>query len=565
MAEPIQISTLRRTLRRTFGFRSLREGQEEVIRSVVEGKDTLAIMPTGAGKSLCYQLPGAQLPGTTVVVSPLLSLMKDQVDKLQELGIDAAQVNSTLTAREETEILEGIEKERHEFVFVTPERIAQPGFLETLKTNRIDVFVIDEAHCISQWGHDFRPSYLRLREAVEALGNPPVLALTATATPEVVDDILRQLGREDMQVISTGVFRENLRLEVVRVHGDEAKLAHLARLLAGIEGTGIIYTSTVRDCETVTDHLEGLGFAVARYNGRLGGKERHRNQDRFMAGELKAVVATNAFGMGIDKPDIRFVIHYSMPGTLEAYYQEAGRAGRDGEPARCVMLFQPEDRNTHIFFLNGKYPKREHFQAVYRALDRLKADRNPVTVNEIHERARKIGDVPQNKVRVVLPAMKDLGLVEEPEAGSFRLLRSGLDGEELETLAVQYEQRSEADRDRLRRVMLYAQTALCRWKSILDYFGESQAIQEDKCGVCDNCGHPIAEPTVAHDRLAIRPPRAEPDILPLPPILGEKDPAGLRPGDTLTLPIFGTGEVREVSAEKLTVAFSDGEVREFRR
>ena len=565
MAEPIQISTLRRTLRRTFGFRSLREGQEEVIRSVVEGKDTLAIMPTGAGKSLCYQLPGAQLPGTTVVVSPLLSLMKDQVDKLQELGIDAAQVNSTLTAREETEVLEGIEKERHEFVFVTPERIAQPGFLETLKTNRIDVFVIDEAHCISQWGHDFRPSYLRLREAVEALGNPPVLALTATATPEVVDDILRQLGREDMQVISTGVFRENLRLEVVRVHGDEAKLAHLARLLAGIEGTGIIYTSTVRDCETVTDHLEGLGFAVARYNGRLGGKERHRNQDRFMAGELKAVVATNAFGMGIDKPDIRFVIHYSMPGTLEAYYQEAGRAGRDGEPARCVMLFQPEDRNTHIFFLNGKYPKREHFQAVYRALDRLKADRNPVTVNEIHERARKIGDVPQNKVRVVLPAMKDLGLVEEPEAGSFRLLRSGLDGEELETLAVQYEQRSEADRDRLRRVMLYAQTALCRWKSILDYFGESQAIQEDKCGVCDNCGHPIAEPTVAHDRLAIRPPRAEPDILPLPPILGEKDPAGLRPGDTLTLPIFGTGEVREVSAEKLTVAFSDGEVREFRR
>jgi ATP-dependent DNA helicase RecQ len=297
----------------------------------------------------------------------------------------------------------------------------------------------------------------------------------------------------------------------------------------------------------------------------LGGKERHRNQDRFMAGELKAVVATNAFGMGIDKPDIRFVIHYSMPGTLEAYYQEAGRAGRDGEPARCVMLFQPEDRNTHIFFLNGKYPKREHFQVVYRALDRLKADRNPVTVNEIHERARKIGDVAQNKVRVVLPAMKDLGLVEEPEAGSFRLLRSGLDGEELETLAKQYEQRSEADRDRLRRVMLYAQTALCRWKSILDYFGESQAIQEDKCGVCDNCGHPIAEPVVAHDRLMVRPPRAEPDILPLPPILGEKDPAGLRPGDTLTLPIFGTGEVREVSAEKLTVGFSDGEVREFRR
>ena len=566
MAETLEISTLRRTLRRTFGFRSLREGQEEVIRSIVEGRDTLAIMPTGAGKSLCYQLPGAQLPGTTLVVSPLLSLMKDQVDKLQDLGIGAAQVNSTLTNREESEVLEGIQKEQHEFVFVTPERLAQPGFLDTLKTNAIDVFVIDEAHCISQWGHDFRPSYLRLREAVEALGNPPVLALTATATPEVVDDILRQLGREDMQVISTGVFRENLRLEVIRAAGrmdeEQAKLGQLARLLAEIEGTGIVYTSTVKDCELVTEHLQGLGFEVARYHGRLGGRERHRNQDRFMAGELKAVVATNAFGMGIDKPDIRFVIHYSMPGTLEAYYQEAGRAGRDGEPARCVMLFLPEDRNTHIFFLNGKYPKREHLQSIYRALERLKADRHPVTVAEIHERAR---DVAQNKVRVVLPAMKDLGLVDEPGPGSFRLRRSGLDPEELEDLARQYEQRAEADRDRLRRVMLYAQTALCRWKSILDYFGESQAIDGDRCGVCDNCQRPISEPVVAHDRLAIRPPRAEPEVLPLPPILGGKDPATLRPGDTLTLPIFGTGEVQEVGEGRLVLAFTDGEVREFRR
>jgi ATP-dependent DNA helicase RecQ len=566
MAETVQISTLRRTLRRTFGFRSLREGQEEVIRSIVEGRDTLVIMPTGAGKSLCYQLPGAQLPGTTVVVSPLLSLMKDQVDKLQELGIGAAQVNSTLSAREETEVLEGIEKEQHEFVFVTPERLSQPGFLDTLKTNKIDVFVIDEAHCISQWGHDFRPSYLRLREAVEALGNPPVLALTATATPEVVDDILRQLGREDMQVISTGMFRENLRLEVIRAAGEQAKLHHLARLLGEIEGTGIVYTSTVKDCETVTDYLEGIGFEVARYHGRLGGKERHRNQDRFMAGELKAIVATNAFGMGIDKPDIRFVIHYSMPGTLEAYYQEAGRAGRDGDPARCAMLYLHEDKNTHIFFLNGKYPKREHFQVVYRALERLKADRQPVTAIDVYERARAVA---QNKIRVVLPAMKDLGLLEEPEVGSFRLLRSGLEPEELEELAKQYEQRAEADRDRLRRVILYAQTALCRWKSILEYFGESQAVdwnnRGDRCGVCDNCGRPIAEPVVAHDRLAILPPRSKPEILPLSAILGAQDPSTLREGDTLTLPMFGTGEVRQVSPESLTVAFSDGEVREFRR
>ncbi len=552
MVETIGLSTLRKTLRRTFGFRSLREGQEEVIRSVVEGRDTLAIMPTGAGKSLCYQLPGKELPGTTVVVSPLLSLMKDQVDKLRELGIDAAQVNSTLSSQEEAEVLEAIRKEQREFVFVTPERLAQPEFLETLRTNRIDVFVIDEAHCISQWGHDFRPSYLEIRSAVEALGNPPVLALTATATPEVVDDILRQLGRENMQVISTGTFRENLRLEVDRAAGEEAKLGHLAQLLSEIDGTGIVYTSTVKDCEAVTDHLQSLGFEVARYHGRLGSRERHRNQDRFMAGELKAVVATNAFGMGIDKPDIRFVIHYSMPGTLEAYYQEAGRAGRDGEPARCVMLFQPEDKNTHIFFLNGRYPKREHFETVYHALERLKADQEPVAVSEVHGRAR---DVAQNKVRVVLATMKDLDLVEEAEGGLFRLLRAGLDPQELSQMAARYEQKAETDRDNLRRVVVYAQTALCRWKAVLDYFGETP--EWERCGHCDNCERPIAEPPPA--------PAVKREALPMPPILGDKDPAGLRVGDTLTLPIFGTGEVREAEGDYLTVAFSGGEVREFRR
>ena len=330
MTDTVQFSTLRRTLRRTFGFRALRQGQEEVIRSILAGKDTLAIMPTGAGKSLCYQLPGAELPGTTVIVSPLLSLMKDQVDKLRELGINAAQVNSTLTASEESEILEQIQKEQREFVFVTPERVTQPEFLETLKTNKIDVFVIDEAHCISQWGHDFRPSYLHLREVIEALGNPPVLALTATATPDVIDDIRRQLGREEMEVFDIGVYRENLWFEVIPAPKEEAKRTTLARLLGEMEGGGIVYVSTIKDCEAVTEHLESLGFAVARYHGRLGTRERKRNQDRFMAGELKAIVATNAFGMGIDKPDIRFVVHYNLPGSLESYYQEAGRAGRDG-------------------------------------------------------------------------------------------------------------------------------------------------------------------------------------------------------------------------------------------
>ncbi|HSK75509.1 MAG TPA: ATP-dependent DNA helicase RecQ [Thermoanaerobaculia bacterium] len=559
MAEPIEISTLRRTLRRKFGFRSLREGQEEVIRSILGGKDTLAIMPTGAGKSLCYQLPGAQLPGTTLIVSPLISLMKDQVDKLQDMGIDAAQVNSTLSAGEERETLSGIENEEREFVFVTPERLTQPEFLETLKGIRIDVFVIDEAHCISQWGHDFRPSYLRLKEAIAALGNPPVLALTATATPEVVDDIRRQLGREEMEVIDTGIYRENLHFEVIAVRDDEQKRERLARLIQETPGTGIVYTSTVKDCEAVTEHLESLGISAARYHGKLGARERKRNQDRFMAGEIQVIVATNAFGMGIDKADIRFVVHYNLPGSLESYYQEAGRAGRDGEPARCALLYLPEDRNTQIFFLNGRYPKEEHFDSVYKALEKLRADKGPVTPEALHERS----SVAQGKVRVVLATMKDLEMVDEPEPGQFRLVRSGLSASELDIMAKQYEQRAEGDRDRLRRMVLYAQTALCRWKAILDYFGEE--VDWDRCGRCDGCEHPVREPAAPR---AESPSRAVPkssDVLNLPPLLGGGDPASVQAGDTVTLAIFGTGEVKTADEKSLVLVFGDGETREFRR
>jgi ATP-dependent DNA helicase RecQ len=355
-------------LRERFGLQGFREGQRDVVEALLDGRSTLAVMPTGRGKSLCYQLPSLLLPGVTVVVSPLIALMKDQVDALEARGIPATYVNSSLDGEAQAERLAGLASGAWRLIYVAPERFRQRAFLEALRAVKVSLLAIDEAHCLSQWGHDFRPDYLKLRAAREACGDPVVLAATATATPEVRADIIKQLGLRDPHVVVSGFDRPNLRYVVRHTPSEEAKAEKLLEILDRVPGSAIVYAATRKNVEAVTERLTASGIAAVAYHAGLGDEERASSQERFMAGRARVVVATNAFGMGIDKPDVRVVIHHDMPGTLEAYYQEAGRAGRDGAPAYCVLLHSPADRYLQEFFIEGGCPRPETVAGVYRVL-----------------------------------------------------------------------------------------------------------------------------------------------------------------------------------------------------
>ena len=334
---------LQNILKTYFGYDEFRNGQDKLIESIIEGRDALGIMPTGGGKSICYQLPAIALDGITIVISPLISLMKDQVDSLNELGINAAFINSTLDNGEFLQILEGIRGNSYKIVYVAPERLNTDSFINLVKDIRISLVAVDEAHCISQWGHDFRPSYLEIPRFINSLKQrPAVAAFTATATKEIIKEIKRLIGLRNPIEVTTGFDRPNLYYQVLKVSNKSKFLIEYLNENFKTE-SGIVYCATRKSVESLVKILNDKGFSAVGYHGGMNSEERQNNQDEFILGNKRLIVATNAFGMGIDKPDVRFVIHYNMPKNMEAYYQEAGRAGRDGEKSDCILLYSASD------------------------------------------------------------------------------------------------------------------------------------------------------------------------------------------------------------------------------
>jgi len=463
------------------------------VGSILEGKDAVVVMPTGSGKSLCYQLPAMILDGVTLVVSPLIALMKDQVDALQARGLPATFINSSLSEPEQRARIESLRRRAHKLVYIAPERFRSSRFTSAVQSIPVSLFAVDEAHCISMWGHDFRPDYLRLKHVIRSLGRTQTIALTATATPYVRSDIIQQLGLSQPQTFVSGFDRPNLSIEVVHTEKEKEKISRIRALAQKTSGSGIVYASTRKAVEQVGRELKTAGLSVSTYHAGMSDGLRIKAQEDFMNGRTQMIVATNAFGMGIDKSDIRFVAHYQIPGSIEAYYQEIGRAGRDGLPSTCILLFNYADKNTHDFFIEGSYPDISTVKNVYSALLGTGLKRIELTTAQIGKLA---GEKNEMSVQSALYLLERAGHISREAPTVSRNERgartpraiSMIDNAAVTALRVDARQmigRADLERRKLRELINLCYTDYCYRAHILNYFGDRN--HDRQCGTCGNC------------------------------------------------------------------------------
>ncbi|NLT70663.1 MAG: RecQ family ATP-dependent DNA helicase [Verrucomicrobiaceae bacterium] len=496
-------------LERHFGFREFLAGQEPVVSSLLAGRDTLAVMPTGGGKSLCYQLPAMVMEGVTLVISPLIALMKDQVDGLVRKGVPATMINSTLSPSEQSERLRELEAGKFKLVYIAPERFRSGQFIRSLQQVPIAFIAVDEAHCLSQWGHDFRPDYLRLSEALERLDHPQTAAFTATATPEVQADILQVLKLREPYISISGFERPNLSLRVSHCEGNREKYDRLHELIRA-QRTGIVYCSTRKRVEEVSASLSGMGVKLVAYHGGMDDKDREWAQNVFLDRSYDVAVATNAFGMGIDRADVRFVAHFDVPGSIEAYYQEAGRAGRDGEPAECDLLFNYADTRTQEFFLDGNNPGASVIRALYRLLRHQCGPANEGITMTIKELTDLLEIKNSMQVSSALSHLVRTGYIERfdvpgERARGTRLSDPARTENDLVIDEAALREKERRDRSKLDAMVKFSyDTGVCRQQWILEYFGESDSTPCGTCDICCESDHSDRRPPGDEEHLRVR-------------------------------------------------------------